>query len=324
MMTHAAADLHGLLWAFELGPVTVRDQELLEARATDRPQWLHFSLVDTRACRWIENAGLDDEAREELLDPAPHAHGEALPDSVVIVLSDMHHDFKGDPESVGPFVIYLEETRVITGRRHPLMSLDRLRRKLLSGTQVATTVELFEEMLESLGDSFGGFVSKMGDEVDDAEDKILAGQLHDQGARLGRMRRTLARFRRHVRGNRAALASVLPRLPRWCDSESRNRLHQALERIDAMAQDIELCQERTRLLQEEIGGRLGEATNRNLFFLSILTATLLPVTLITGIFGMNVGGLPFLNDPGGFHWVTGIMVVAVVAVLLLLRRRQIF
>jgi len=39
---------------------------------------------------------------------------------------------------------------------------------------------------------------------------------------------------------------------------------------------------------------------------------------------MNVGGLPFLHDPGGFHWVTGIMIVAVVGVLLLLRRRQIF
>ena len=49
--------------------------------------------------------------------------------------------------------------------------------------------------------------------------------------------------------------------------------------MDAIAQDIELCQERTRLLQEEIAGRLGEATNRNLFFLSIVTATLLPVTL---------------------------------------------
>src|SRR4029079_12304939 len=79
-MTHAAADLHGLLWAFELAPVTVRDQELLEARATDRPQWLHFSLVDTRACRWIENAGLDDEAREGLLEPAAHSHSQHVRD----------------------------------------------------------------------------------------------------------------------------------------------------------------------------------------------------------------------------------------------------
>src|SRR5262249_59646999 len=102
------------------------------------------------------------------------------------------------------------------------------------------------------------------------------------------------------------------------------RREKVLDRQDATGEDIELCGERPRLLQEEIAGRLGEATNRNLFFLSIVTATLLPVTLITGIFGMNVGGLPFLNDPGGFGWVTGIMIAAVIVVLLLLRRRRIF
>ena len=104
----------------------------------------------------------------------------------------------------------------------------------------------------------------------------------------------------------------------------RQHLHEVAERMEAVAQDIELVQERTRLLQEEIAGRLNEATNRNLFFLSVITATMLPVTLITGIFGMNVGGLPWLSDPRGVHWVTGIMVMAVVSVLLLLRRRRIF
>ena len=323
-MTHASSDNHGLICAFELGPVTVRDHELLEEKKVHHPQWLHFSLVDTRARRWIESAGLPDEAREVLLDPVPRVHGQSLSHAVLIVLHDMHHDFKGDPESVGPLVMYVEERRVITGRRHALMSMDRLRRKLLAGTQVATASELFEEMLQSLAESFGHLAGKLEDEVDDAEDKILAGELQHQGARLGRMRRTLARFRRHLRANRAALASVLPRLPRWTDGDFRNRLQQAVERTDAIAQDIELCQERTRLLQEEIAGRLGEATNRNLFFLSIMTATLLPVTLITGIFGMNVGGLPWLDDPGGFGWVTGIMVTAVIAVLLLLHRRRIF
>jgi len=323
-MTHASSDNHGLICAFELGPVTVRDHELLEEKKIHQPQWLHFSLADTRARRWIENAGLPEEAREVLLDPAPRVHGQSLSSAVLVVLHDMHHDFKGDPESVAPLVMYVEERRVISGRRHALMSTDRLRRRLLAGTQVATASELFEEMLQSLAESFAHLAGKIEDEVDDAEDKILAGELQHQGARLGRMRRTLARFRRHLRANRAALASLLPRLPRWTDSDFRNRLQQAVERTEAIGQDIELSQERTRLLQEEIAGRLGEATNRNLFFLSIMTATLLPVTLITGIFGMNVGGLPWLNDPGGFSWVTGIMVTAVISVLLLLRRRRIF
>src|SRR5262245_51487981 len=149
-MTHASSDSQGVICAFELGPVTVRDHELLESKKVHRPQWLHLNLVDTRARRWIEGAGLADEARAVSLEPEPSIHGRPLSDAWLIVPHDMHNDFKGDPESVGPQVIYLEERRVISGRPHPLMSLDRLRRNPLAGTQLATAPELFAEALQAL------------------------------------------------------------------------------------------------------------------------------------------------------------------------------
>ncbi len=44
------------------------------------------------------------------------------------------------------------------------------------------------------------------------------------------------------------------------------------------------------------------AALRNLYFLSILTAIFLPMTLVTGIFGMNVAGLPGLSGGASFWW----------------------
>jgi zinc transporter len=68
-------------------------------------------------------------------------------------------------------------------------------------------------------------------------------------------------------------------------------------------EEIAELYERAKLLQEELASRLAESTGRNLYVLSILTAVLLPMTLVTGIFGMNVGGLPGLHGPGAFWWV---------------------
>jgi CorA-like Mg2+ transporter protein len=67
---------------------------------------------------------------------------------------------------------------------------------------------------------------------------------------------------------------------------------------------LESIQERARLLQEEIASRAFEATNVNLYIFSLFTAIFLPLNLITGIFEMNVAGLPWLENPGGFLWVT--------------------
>ena len=76
------------------------------------------------------------------------------------------------------------------------------------------------------------------------------------------------------------------------------------------------------MLQEEIAGRLGKATNQNLYIVSLLTAIFLPITLITGIFGMNVGGLPGVDQDTGFVWVIGLMILTVVTSLVLLHWRR--
>jgi zinc transporter len=259
-----------------------------------------------------------------LLDAEARVQAHVISGGVVMVLADLHHALRGDPERVGSLAIYVDEHLMISGRRHALRSPDRLRRKLLDGADAVSPADLLEELLTFVTETFVDLVGTLSDEVDDAEDKILAGNFHDQAASLGRTRPLLARLRRHVHANRATLSLVIPRLPDWFDDQARRHLHEVVERMDALEQDIELVQERTRLMQEEIASRLNQATNRNLFFLSVMTATLLPVTLITGIFGMNVGGLPWLQDSGGFRWVTAIMLVAVTTTLLLLRRRRIF
>jgi hypothetical protein len=81
--------------------------------------------------------------------------------------------------------------------------------------------------------------------------------------------------------------------------------------------------DRARLLQEEIAGQLGETTNRNLYLLSIVTTAMLPITLVTGIFGMNVGGMPWLQNASGFSYVMVVMVLVVMISLALISRARV-
>jgi zinc transporter len=86
-----------------------------------------------------------------------------------------------------------------------------------------------------------------------------------------------------------------------------------VQRFDEIDHDVVELRDRARLLQDEITIKLAEQTNRNLHILSVVTALLLPPTLVTGLFGMNVEGLPFTGSPHGFWWVAG-MALAVAAV----------
>src|SRR4029079_986701 len=189
--------------------------ETLKAAAGDRPTWLHFNLADVRARRWMQDeAHLPPEASRVLLETDPRVHLETLGPAVVVVLSDLHHDFGKDPEGFGKLRLYLDSHRIISVRRHGLRTPDRGRRDLLSGAAtIASPGELLEHVIQRLASTFGEVVMKLADEVDDAEDEILAGRYQQQGQVLGRVRRTIARLRRHMTANRGALAGLRGHLP---------------------------------------------------------------------------------------------------------------
>lgn len=326
-MTIEATDSGGLICGFTLhdsGPAQPLRWDPRLQPDGGLPLWLHFNLADTRATKWIESCEmLPEDARELLLAHDTHVRHEVAGHGLALVIGDLHHDFDGDPEGFGTLRVYVDKHVLITGRRHPLKTVDDLRRTVSAGLEVATTGDLFAKLIEALAETFQRVVKNLADGVDESEDEILAGRVHDQGTELGSVRRLIARLRRHVNGGRQALTQGVSQAYRWTASGDVSDIRQAVEHLDSIAQDLELVQERARLLQEEIAARLGEATNRNLYVLSVMTTVLLPINLITGIFGMNTGGLPWAQDPHGFFRAVIVMSIGVVVSLAILHRRQI-
>ncbi len=315
------ADSHGLICAFGLAPLVPLEREALDRVAPERPIWLHFNLVDRRARDWLKEEGnLPETALEALLEDDAHVHVQTWPYGFVAVLRDLEHQTAGLQARFSTFAVYVDARRVISVRRHPLETFDRLRHELSTGFDLPSTVALFEHLVECLAETFEGLVDKLAGTVEEAEDTILAGHSKEQGTELRRARWLLARLRREARANRGAMVKLPAHLPAACGAERQQSLAAAIDRFAGVVQDLELVEDRARLMQEEIAGRLGEATNRNLYLLSIVSVALLPITLITGIFGMNVGGLPWLNDPHGFAHTMLIIGVAIGIALALISR----
>jgi zinc transporter len=202
--------------------------------------------------------------------------------------------------------------------------VDQLRIELRDGMAIAGTLPLVVHFLEDFSDVLASVIAGQSDIVDKVEDHLLKDRFLRAGGELGGVRRLLARLRRHIHAQRGAIEHMAHRPLTWWSETDTADLRRAIERLDRVALDLESAQERTRLLQEEIIRRTGEATNHNLYIVSLLTALFLPITLITGIFGMNVGGLPWVEEDSGFWWVFGIMVLTAVTSLVLLHWRRFF
>jgi len=314
----ALRDRRGLVWSYALGTAAPRDEDSLDEDVSDGPLWLHFNLTDARARSWLlERAQLPQAALALLLDPRPRVRLTLLDEGIAGVVEDLHHDFHGDPEGFGELRFFIDERRIISIRRHPLRAVDLLRRRIEARLCVQSASDWIVHFIEALANSFGDAVLELVFQVDALEDDIVDGAGHASRAKLADLRRLLVRFRRHVNADRNALAVL--RMREQEEPSAQSPLRSALDHLDGVALDLDLVHERVRLLQDEVSGILAEATSRNLYVLSVVTTVLLPTTVITGLWGMNVGGLPFEHHPHGFLWVALIVLGSVVLSLVLLR-----
>jgi zinc transporter len=314
----------GLVCAFGLAPPRRLGVEVLSDAAHPTPRWLHLNLVDARLRRWLAGrTDVPEEAKELLLEAQPRIRLEACEGGgFALVLGDLHHDFDDDPDGFGALRVYLHRDLLLTARLRPIKSVGLLHPKFERNEDTHDTTEVFEMLLHCHDEAVSEVVRRLADTVDDAEDEILAGHITDQGSSLGRIRRLLARLRRQVYANRSTISQLIAAKPEFWAREQFEQIRACRERFDAIAQDIELVSDRARMLQEEIANRLNEATNRNLYLLSTLTTALLPITLITGIFGMNLNGLPWSQNPHGFSIVMVVILLGVAAAMLFLRQRS--
>src|SRR5262245_2504767 len=133
-------DDHGLIAGFVFRPgqpgVRLGWKELpqLAQLSRDGLIWLHFNFTDVRAREWITQGGiLSAEAAEFLLAVDSRIRLDRLDGGIAGVLRDLHHDFDQDPESLGIIRFYADAGILVTGRRHPLTAVDRLRRQIIAG-----------------------------------------------------------------------------------------------------------------------------------------------------------------------------------------------
>ena len=276
--------------------------------------WLHFNLSHTQAVRWMErHAGLPDAFFEALKDGSHSTRIERDDDTLIAVLNDAHFDFAFEPFDTATLWISVAPQLVVTARAHPLRSVDALRTAVRDGQSPRSSVALLEQLMRTQAGGLVDIVRGVTQRIDRIEDELLAGRLDHKRARLGVLRRLLVRLQRLLAPEPAALFRLLQNPPAWMGAEDAQELRDSTEEFSVVLRDMQGLQERIKLLQEEIAASVNEDNNRSLYVLTVVTVLALPINILAGLFGMNVGGIPLADHAHGF-WIVVAIVLGFTAV----------
>jgi len=270
--------------------------------------WLHFNLSHQSTLKWLKaHCQLPEQFYDSLSDEGSSTRIELAEGHLIALVNDVRYNgFDIEPSEISTLWASANAHVLVTVRKKALRSIDQLRCSVESHDIFNSPSDLLAELFRHQADVMAQIMREATNKIDGVEDNILMGRYNHKRNQLGSLRRTLVRLQRLLAPEPAALFRLINKPPIWMDEQDINELRQATEEFSTVMRDMAGLQERIKLLQEEIASLIIEQTNRSLFILTGLTVIALPVNMIAGLFGMNVGGIPYGEDNTGFWIVVSI------------------
>ncbi len=269
-------------------------------------RWRNYALADARARRSIEaDTHLPDGVRAGLLASSDGQFLDYEDGWLHGAITDTRHRHYTEASEIGYFRFAFDATGLVSARRHPLQSVDDLRRQIEQQKKAfRSPAELTEAIVLQSLNLLAGDVTSIGAELDSIEDGVVGDSWHRERERLSAARRRLVFVHRHVAGVSSLLRHTQPILAGQLPESLSDMVARLSQRATTLLQDSEQMQSKARLLQDELMAKLSAESNRLLYVLSVLTAVLMPMSIISGLFGMNVGGVPLAESRTGFGLVS--------------------
>lgn len=290
-----------------------------------RPQdgwlWIHLQREAPTSRDWlVRESGLDDVLCDALLSSESRPRCDSYGDGLLVSLRGVNLNPGADPEDMVALVLWAEAGRVISVRRRRLVAIDALRASIDAGHGPASPGEFLAGVADGLVERIGPVVDSLEEEIADVEEGLLDDTPEDLRAKLAELRRTAIALRRYISPQREAMSRLLGQQAAWVSAADRRWLREVADRITRYVEDLDAVRERAQIVQEEMAARLSQQLNRNMYVLSVVAALFLPLGLLTGYLGINVGGIPGAQWRWSFAVVGAALALIGAAELWILRR----
>ncbi|MGB0671415.1 MAG: CorA family divalent cation transporter, partial [Rhodospirillales bacterium] len=265
--------------------------------------WVHVTLLADESPNLLSRVAKVPEAvLGRLFSPDTRPRCELYREGTLINLRGMNLNPGAGAQEMISVRLWVTDNRILSVRRLKMMSIDAIRRRLADGQLEGPCgpgdflAQLNEELahrldeeIESLNNSLDGFEDR--DSLDEGDLDALVG-----------LQRGVVKLRRFLSPQQSALSRLTLLEASWMRETDRNRIKHVLDDTQRFLEDLDAIHDRSSLLKEGIVAASQNRMNKTMYLLTVVAGVFLPLTFVTGLLGMNVAGMPGLNDPWSFWW----------------------
>ena len=288
--------------------------------ADDGTLWLHLERKHPQTIAWLnESSGLREMLIDSLLAEDARPRGTSHPGGLVVVLRGVNLNPGAEPDDMISLRLWVDKHRIISLRSPKLMAVQDLRDTLVEGLGPRDSGGVLSALAGFLTERIAPVVAGLDEKIDDMEEALLDDDSVSPRLDLAAARRQAIELSRYLAPQRDAMERLATLSSGPLSAGDRSCLHEWANRTTRYVEDLGALRERSALIQEEVLARHADRMNQNMYVLSLVAAIFLPLGLVTGLLGINVGGMPGLHSSVAFLWVCVLLVILGFLEYLLLR-----
>ncbi len=268
--------------------------------------WVHLHALDPKTPEILRELGLDHLVVDALLaeDTRPRLtiHG----DGAILILRAVNVNMGEEPEDMVSLRMWLDRNLVVSIWVRASHAVNDVLAGIERGMAPETSAALVSRLALRIADRAEPIVSNLNEAMFDLEsfEPTEVTPYSDRQRRLIDIRQTATKLRRYLFPQRDALSTLTIEDLDWFKERDRSRVREAAERITRLAEELDSLGDRAIILHDQLLAERSDRMNRTMLILTVVTAVFLPLTLITGLLGINVGGIPGAGSAYAFWTVT--------------------
>jgi zinc transporter len=279
-----------------------------------KPHWLHFDYTLSSTIQWLQNhSELNPIVIDALLNEESRPRVTAFDDGLLISLRGINLAPDNDPEDMVSIRLWVTKDKVISTRRRKLLSTQDIANDFNIGKGPCSPSQFVIELTDKLISRMSNTINDLEDKVANIEEGILTSTNYSQRNELSVLRRQIISLRRYLAPQKEAMTQLLSEKVTIFSVEEKIQLRETLDHLVRYIEDLDSIKDRAAVFQEELNNQLSEQMNNRMYVLSIVAAIFLPLGFLTGLLGINVGGIPGAENSHSF----GIFVLLLIIVVAL-------
>ena len=266
-------------------------------------KWLHFDLSDPAFATWVEQA-LPTTVHKALLQTETRPRCDRTEGGLILNLRGVNLNPGADPDDMVSLRIWVTDGLIISTRVRKIFAVDAIRDRMTQGSGPNSINAFLAELAYALTKRIETVSLELVEDTDTLEEQSLQGKPNIAGD-LAELRQSVIKLRRFVRPQSDAIDDLAAGNARPLDVQTAEHLRETANRAKRTLEELDSTADRLKAIQDHLDVVHATALGRNSYVLSVVAAIFLPLGFLTGLFGINVGGMPWVQAQHGFWLVSG-------------------